>query len=600
MKGYYIKLPVILLFVVLAHLINAEESKKDAAIAALKGFDTVVDKALKDFNVPGAAIGVVVDGHVVLSRGYGLRDVDKELPVTSETLFAIGSSSKAFTTAVLGSLVDEGLIEWDKPVITYMPDFRLQDKHATHNMTVRDLVTHKSGLPRHDFLWYNSSKTREELFSRLGNLEPNVDLRERFQYQNLMFLTAGLLVERVTGESWEVQVKKRIFQLLQMKSSNFSVHASKKDEDHAMPYKEEKRKIVEMDFRDISTVGPAGSINSNINDMTNWLIMQLTEGKFNDKQVLSASVVKDMQTPQMIVSGYPTDKNRFLRTYGLGWFIESYRGNYLVHHGGNIDGFSAIVSMMPMEGIGIVVLTNKNGTRLRNYLPFEIYDRLLGLESGNWLVDGLDKRNKTLDSNEKAEEQKGEKRVAGTNYTHKLKDYVGKYSHDGYGVINITQERKNLVFEYNNIRAKLEHWHHNVFNSIGYDDDKTLEDNKIQFRLNMDGDIAELMVPMEVRLSPRSFKRLPDDKLRDHEYLKKFIGAYSLPNQDFTIELKGATLYVNLPGQPVYELVPVKGTTFNLKGLTGFSVEFVEEGSDINMVKFIQPNGIFEAKRKNE
>src|SRR5271165_741007 len=208
-----------------------------AAVAAaqkLDGFDTFANLALKDWKCDGFAIAIVQDGKVILSKGYGLRDVKKNLPVTEKTLFAIGSATKSFTVTAMGTLVDQGKLDWDKPVRDYLPDFRLWDQFATERMTPRDLVTHRSGLPRHDLMWYNSPFSREELFARLRYLEPNKDFRTTFQYQNLMFMTAGYLAGHVAGTTWEQLVRKSIFEPLGMKGSNFSVTDSLKSADYSL------------------------------------------------------------------------------------------------------------------------------------------------------------------------------------------------------------------------------------------------------------------------------------------------------------------------------------------------------------------------------
>src|SRR5580658_7512111 len=231
------------------------------------GFDAFANQELRDWKCDGFAIAIVQDGKVILSKGYGLRDVKKNLPVTEKTLFAIGSATKSFTVTSLGVLVDQGKLDWDKPVRDYLPDFRLWDQFATERMTPRDLVTHRSGLPRHDLMWYNSPFTRQELFDRLRYLEPNKDFRTNFQYQNLMFMTAGYLAGHVAGMPWEDHVRRVIFEPLGMSSTNFSVNDMQKSADHSQPYTVVKEQIREMPFRNIDTIGPAGSINSNVEDM---------------------------------------------------------------------------------------------------------------------------------------------------------------------------------------------------------------------------------------------------------------------------------------------------------------------------------------------
>ena len=226
----------------------ADERSVAAAKEPLAGFDSFVNQAIHAWEVPGLAIAVVKNGQVVLAQGYGFRDVDKKLPVTPKTLFAIGSCTKAFTTFVMGTLVDEGKLDWDKPVRTYIPELRLHDRVASELITPRDLVTHRSGLPRHDLVWYNATLSRKEIVDRLPYLEPTETFRSKFQYNNIMYMTAGYLVERLTGQSWEDAVRARIFTPLGMTGSNFSVKDSQKAADFARPYDDRDDKIVESHF----------------------------------------------------------------------------------------------------------------------------------------------------------------------------------------------------------------------------------------------------------------------------------------------------------------------------------------------------------------
>ena len=339
-------------------LLLADERSVGPAKEPLAGFDAFVNQALPAWEVPGLAMAVVKNGQVVLAQGYGFRDVDKKLPVTSRTLFAIGSCTKAFTTFVMGTLVDEGKLDWDKPLRTYIPELRLHDRVATELITPRDLVTHRSGLPRHDLVWYNATLSRKEIVDRLPYLEPTEAFRGKFQYNNLMYLTAGYLAERLTGQSWEEAVRARIFTPLGMTGSDFSVKDSQKAPDFATPYAERDDKVVAIPFRDISAIGPAGSINSNVEDMARWLIVQTHKGKIDGKQILSAAVLADIQTPHM-TTGVPQERKEIMPAgYALGWGVDDYRGHRRVHHGGAIDGFIASTTLFPDDDLGIVVLAN--------------------------------------------------------------------------------------------------------------------------------------------------------------------------------------------------------------------------------------------------
>ncbi|MCE5208417.1 MAG: beta-lactamase family protein, partial [Chloroflexi bacterium] len=352
---------------------------------AFDGFNEFVDKVLQDWKVPGMGIAVIKGDKVILAKGYGYRDAEKKLPVDAETIFAIGSSSKAFTSMDVALLVDQGKLEWDKPVREYMPTFKLYDNFATERMTPRDLLCHRSGLPRHDLMWYNSPLTRKELYERLRYLEPNKDFRTYFQYQNLMFLTAGYLVEYISGLTWEEFTRREIFRKLGMGRSNFSVEISKKEENAALPYGEQKKEVKLIPFRNIDAIGPAGSINSTVLDMAKWVITHLNEGKYKDKQIISKANLQQMHIPTTPIQGsfFPgmeEVKELGDTSYGLGWFLQPYRGRRLIHHGGNIDGFSALISFIPDDQLGVVLLTNMNSTVATFPIMLNLYDRLLGLD----------------------------------------------------------------------------------------------------------------------------------------------------------------------------------------------------------------------------
>lgn len=287
--------------------LKREASPSAKAQEALAGFEATVEKGLKSLNVPGVAMAVVVEDKIILAKGFGFRDVEKKLPMTKDTLLAIGSATKAFTTFTMGTLVDEGKLNWTTPVHNYIPWFRLYDLFASQHLTPRDLVTHRSGLPRHDLVWYNNyASSREEFVKRLPYLKPTADLRQKFQYNNLMFLTAGYLIEVITGQTWEEAVRSRVLNPLEMNRTNFSVLDSQKDSDLALPYREDEGKIEKIPFRNITNIGPAGSINSSVNEMSHWLIVHLNQGKYKGKSIILAQTIEDMHLAHMPTGG----KNR--------------------------------------------------------------------------------------------------------------------------------------------------------------------------------------------------------------------------------------------------------------------------------------------------
>ena len=565
---------------------------------ALEGFDEVVARGLAQLNVPGAAIAVVKDKEVVLARGYGFRDVENKLPMTADTLMAIGSSSKAFTAFTLGTLVDQGKVEWDKPVRAYIPWFRLYDAQAGERLTPRDLVTHRSGLPRHDLVWYNNrTATREGLVRSLAHLPPTADLREKWQYNNLMFLTAGFLVETMTGKSWEDAVRTLVFEPLGMSRSNFSVLESQKDKDFAFPYDEREGKVVKIPFRDITTVGPAGSINSTVAEMARWVTVHINEGKYGDKQVIGAATLADLHAPYMTTGDVADRPDITAADYALGWFVDSYRGHQRVHHGGNIDGFSAMVSLLPNDGLGFVVLTNKDSAGLPELLIRTAADRILGLEAVDWIGDAAKKRAEGEEVGKKAEEKKVTRRRAGTVPAHKLDEYAGDYRHPGYGDLKVALKGTQLSFTYNGITTPLGHWHFETFNGLKAED-PAFKDMKLTFRTDVHGNVVGLAVPFEASLDDIYFAKKPDARLSDPAYLKTLLGSYTLASQTVTVGLKGGILMFSIPGQPVYDLVPEVGGEFSLKAAKVVRLRFLEDDKGrVTGLEVSQPSGVYEYKR---
>jgi CubicO group peptidase (beta-lactamase class C family) len=585
-----------------AKLAFALERKADPSVAAreaLVGFEEICTDAMKRLEVPGMAIAIVKNKEVIYSKGFGYRDVEKQMTVTPDTLFAIGSSTKAFTTFALGTLVDQGKLEWDKPVRNYIPWFRLYDPAIGEHLTPRDLVTHRSGLPRHDLVWYNNyAASRKYLVERLAYLEPSADLRERFQYNNLMFLTAGYLTEVITGQKWEDAIRDRILQPLGMTRTNFSVEDSQKDADFAEPYQKKDDKIVKMPFRPITNLGPAGAINSSVNEMSRWVMVHLNSGKFGDTQIASASTVADMHLPHMVTGAVSDRPDISSPDYAMGWFVDTYRGHRRVYHGGNIDGFSANVMLLPEDGIGFVVLTNMNGTGLRDLIVRVAADRLLKLSPVDWIGDAAKRRAVAEAAGKEARKKKEVVRVPGTHPAHKVEDYAGDYEHPGYGVLKVDLHEGHLETTYNGITTALEHWHYETFNGMKAADD-TFEDMKYTFQTDAQGFVSALSVPFEPSVKDIVFTKKPDARLFDAEYLKRFLGSYELPNQVATVSLKSNSLVMQVGPQLPQELVPTVGGDFALKQARIVTLHFVSDPKgDVTAVEFRQPNGVFTAKRK--
>ena len=569
--------------------------KPNKPLVNFKEFRRFMDAEMKRWEVPGIGVGIYKDGKVLLSEGFGFRDLEKKLPVTPNTLFAIGSASKAFTAMDVQILVDEGKVEWDKPVQTYLPDFKLKDEVATSRITVRDLVCHRSGLPRHDGLWYGTSLTRKDIYDQLRYLDFSADFRSAFQYNNLMFLTAGYLVGRLTDSSWEEFTRQRIFGPLGMTSSNFSVEDSKKSDDYSLPYQRKEGKVEETPFRNIDSVGPAGSINSNVNDMLKWVEFHVNKGKVGEKQVVSEAGQREVFTPSMFMRqpmlSIQPDKQSTM-SYGLGWFIETYRGHMVVHHGGAIDGFYFLNAFLPHDNLGVVVLTNLGGTPLVQISMGYILDMVLGLDPA-WEKLNIERFNEAKKEEAAAKDREKEEeaeRVKDTKPSHPLDAYAGEYEHPAYGVIAVELKDNALQGKHFSFDFKLDHWHYDVFKPSDHLP-------KVTFLTNLKGDVDQLSVAMEAAVAPIVFTRKPSEAMKDPKFLAQFQGTYEIMGTTLTVSVKGNALFVERPAQPTIELVPYKGTEFTIKGREGSSIRFILENSAVTEIVMSGRSGSVRGKK---
>ncbi|MCT1402032.1 serine hydrolase [Paenibacillus sp. p3-SID867] len=463
---------------------------------SLTGIHAYIEEQMKAWKVPGLSVAVVKNQEIVMMEGYGYRNIDKSLPVTSETLFAIGSSTKAFTALAAGILADEKILKLDTPVKEYLPDFKMFDPFATERITLRDMLCHRSGLPRHDLMWYNASLTREEIIERLRYLEPNVDFRTKWQYQNIMYMVAGYVVGHVSRSSWEEVVQKRIFRPLNMTSSQFSVDKTQLHHDYAMPYIQIEDQARVIPFRNIDTIGPAGSINSNIKDMANWVRFQINHGMHDGQRLVSNEMLDTLHTPHMVCEMTEVNENNtHMGSYGLGWLIEPYRGLRMVSHGGNIDGFTAHVAFIPAEKIGVVVLSNLNGTPLPVFISNYIFDSLLGGEVKDWSGLALGQKKEATVASEPTtnnEAAPGEKQPI-VPLSASLLDLAGTYVHAGYGEMVVELVDGGLRAGFNSMLFPLTHQNANQFElHVTVFDIKT----KATFLTDSNGSVDRLSVIM--------------------------------------------------------------------------------------------------------
>jgi CubicO group peptidase (beta-lactamase class C family) len=592
MMKKFILLPLLILLA--QPYIFAQPSAK-----TFKEIDAFIEKARTDWQVPGVGVAIVQGNKVLYAKGFGPADLESGRIVDDNTLFAIGSSTKAMTALSVLQLVDDDLVELDKPVREYLPDFRMYNDYLTNHLTVRDLLTHRSGLPRHDVVWYGAADSRKELFGKLQYLEPTAGLREKFQYQNLMYMTAGYLVGELRNRTWEGVVKEHIFAPLGMSRANFSVTEMAADPNHAKPYRLEKDVVKPYEFRNIDAMGPAGSVNASANEMSAWLIAQLQGGKFGENQLASPELIQESHQSQMWLEGggpYSTyDNGGGPSTYGLGWFITTHKGHKMVEHGGNIDGFSAMVAMLPKDSIGIVVLTNMNGTILPALIRNYVFDKMLDEKPRDWNGEFLELRKTMMAQQEKEKDEEDLKQVKGTTPSHPMSDYAGEFFHPAYGTINVNTEGDSLHFSYHAASFTLGHYHYDVFSA----DHPVFGNMKVAFHTNIDGEIDRLSTSLEAAVDPLEFKRQPKEMSFTDEELSAFTGEYLvMGTQKIEVSKDDDGLKMTVPGQPVYSLVFHKGMEFKLEGLDGFSVLFQKDDSgNISDLVLLQPNGQFKGER---
>jgi CubicO group peptidase (beta-lactamase class C family) len=475
--------------------------------------DRTITRLLREWGVPGAALGVVARDRVILARGYGVLDQGSGERVGEQTRFFVGSCTKAFTATALGMLVDEGKLHWDTPVCQCLSWFRLQDAVATERLTVRDALSHRSGLPQHDWLWITSEESRPEFCARLRYLEPNRELRAAYQYNNLMYLLAGHIVEQLSGQSWEQFVGERILEPLGMGHTGVCTDLAGHEPGLATGYMPHGDGVVPWprlarhDRRTvIGPLAPAGGLVSDVLDMCQWLRFQMDGGEAAGRRLLRAATLKEIHSPQMVIPEAPVGKELLDVAYALGWRVQAYRGYRWISHGGRLAGYHTHISFLDGEGVGVVFLTNMESAPARLSIPVVVpllvYDRLLGLPQIDWNA----RRRRELREQEQHQAEPP-RRVRGTRPSHSLGDYAGEYAHPGYGRVAVSEAGGRLRLRYHRITFRMRHHHYDEFRMR----DDTLfagNDFRVSFRLGEDGAVAAVAIAFEPAVADIVFMRV--------------------------------------------------------------------------------------------
>ncbi len=592
---------VFVLIVISCSLFASARADNPTVEKKLKGFDAYVEKVVKDWNCPGIGVGIVVDDKLVFAKGYGYRDYEKKLPFTPKTLMQIASNTKLFTAVAAGLLVQEGKLEWDKPVRDSVPSIRFYNNELNNTVTLRDMLAHRTGVTRHDTVWYQSDDTRKQLFDKLKYLEPQEPLRQTYLYNNLMYAAAGYIIELQSGKVWEDFVRERIFAPLEMSSTVYTIADMVKAPDCGVPFTE-KRDTFEIYkipyYEDIGGVAPCGAIISNIQDMSHWLIALMNEGKYGGKQVLPPAVLKATLEPAIALPNTAAETRGYWEllnaAYGMGRETASYRGHLFTFHGGDLPGFHSQVSFMPRDRIGVIVFVIGNHcASLYNTVSYNVYERLLGMVQTPWSDRLLEIRLRGKKAVTEARAKAGAEKVPNTTPSHPLEAYAGEYEHPAYGVLKAGIKDGQLQLDFHKIQLPLSHFHYDRFDTP---DDERYGKFAVNFLTNPQGDVDKAVISLDE--AEATFTRKPE--ILDPKVLAELAGTYeSQTGINFQVVLKeDGFLYLVFPGQPDEKLLPYQGLKFRIKLFSDVIFEFVLENGKVTALKRRDPSREFVFKRK--
>jgi CubicO group peptidase (beta-lactamase class C family) len=557
--------------------------------------DRLAVDAMADWKVPGAAIAVVLDGKVALAKAYGQRDVEANLPTTAATQFVIGSITKSFTATGVALLHNEGRLDWSRPVRDYLPEFRLHDPVVTERVTIRDLLCHQSGLPRHDWVHLPGDRAPAELLGVMRHLELSLDLRSAYQYNNLCYNVAGLLIERVSGQSYEAFIRTRLTDRLRM-TVGFTLDDLEASADAARPYmmhEDTRLPALRLPIRPTA----AGAINTSVADLANWMRLHFGKGEFNGERLAPAALIDALHAPRV----YYTQPGfaEFGEThYGLGFRCQSYRGDRLVFHGGGWPGWGAQMTLVPDFGIGVAVLTNRSPSEVPTTLTWYVIDRLRGREPIDWRERVRKRREQALAQMQADKNAREKVRHTNTRPAHDLAAYAGDYEHPAYGLISIKEQGGALHWSWRGMFAAMTHRHYETF-ELPEVPDRLLPDRiAVTFLTDREGNIVSLSAPLEPMVKDIVFVRLAAGDCTNATFRARCIGNFKggPTTHRVTPDAEGQ-LVLKADNQPAYRLAPQHGRRFRIVELVGFVVEFRGEGTIIDEMIFHQPNGTFVARR---
>lgn len=574
-------------------------------------FDAYIRDTMASWHCPGVSIAVIRENEILYQNTFGFRDLEEKLPLTVDTRFAMASVTKSFTAMSAALLVDDGLLEWDKPVCHYMPEFILDDPYITRHITVLDMLSHRTGMPRHDFAAWRLDIPRSEFIKRMRHLKFSTSFREKFQYNNLMYMAAGYLVEKLAGRRWEDFVHDRIFKPLGMTASNFDPQLEGEAALIAKGYRIDRdeqgkyRRHVHMPFGQHTELspGPAGALFSTLADLCQWMKVHVNEGRCDDFQLVSGVNLKQMHAPQTVV---PVNDMSFalsgltMMAYGMGWTIRPYpyADGTMIYHGGNVEGHSLLVGFAPESKLAAAVLTNAATCDVPTILLREALDRLRGLPMRDWNKKFHVMQDPFIAAVEKRKTTSAEDRLENAPPSHPLDAYAGIYAADGYPDFEVKTENGKLTArtagsmpwgDFSHYQYEVFEWDVSLFNI----------QMKVKFSVNEKGEVASVSVPIEPSVDDVVFVRKP--LALDEATLSAMAGDYdaNIEGQVFHVVLKSGKLYWQESGEAPSELTPCanRGTEIECQ-LNRARVVFSSEGGRFRRLVLKAPFGTFEGFKR--
>jgi CubicO group peptidase (beta-lactamase class C family) len=589
-----------MLFAALSFVVALAQTPPADLVGRLKPLDAYLAKVMKDFNSPGIGIAVVSGDRLVFAKGYGYRDYGRKLPFTPRTLFQIASNTKLFTAVSAGMLVEEGKLAWDRPIREAVPSIRFNTENLDTRVTLRDMLAHRTGISRHDSIWYKSEDSRATLFKKLQYLAPSEPMRQLFLYNNLMYTAVGQIIELKSGMTWEDFVRSRIFTPLEMNHSLYTIADMVRQPDYAVAYTEKRDNFElypEPYYQDTAGMAPCGAIISNLEDLSHWLVAIMNDGRYQGRQALPSAVLKATLEPAIgIANADPETRGwwEYLNpSYGMARITATYRGHLITLHGGDLAGFHSQISFLPKEHLGVIVFVlGDHDAMLYDPITYNIYEYLLGMDQTPWPARMLEIRVKGKQADTAARAKAGADQVAGTQPSHALEGYTGEFEHRAYGILRIELADGQLRGEFHKMKFPLNHFHYDRFDSS---DDELEGKWTVNFQTNPQGEVDKAVMNLDEGEVVFVRRAVPVEPSVAEKLVGTYVTATGFQRQ--VVARPGVGLFLTSPDGEEMRLVPYQGLRFRSPSFSTNIFEFVMEGSQVKSLKVTRPSGQYTLTR---